>query len=191
VKILQWFNSLLPNGSQYPEVSREYPLPTRAYDSKAQPSVTFARPANTSAYTAKNAVTALDAASVALEFTGAAWSAGGGGEITNAVLHTSDTTNIPRLRLHLFSGPPSVVSNDRNAFVIAAADKPLHLGWIDFGPPQLEGTGSEYATSQALTAKDFRCAATTLYGRLETLEAIAAAVSGAVYTIQLSIAGRH
>jgi hypothetical protein len=166
-------------------------VPLTVKSSRAHPTVSFTRPADILAYAAKDAVANATSGAAAMEFTGAALATGGGGVIARAVLQTGDTTNAPRLRLHLYSAPPTVISGDNTAFVIEADDRALYVGFIDFGPPQLEGTNSERAISQVTLALDFFCAATSLFGRLETLDLVTTTVSEAEYLIRLFLTERY
>lgn len=162
------------------------PLYVQTRPTVLQPTVTLTRQANTDAYAAKDAL--ADAVPNALSFANAVAAAAGKGRITGALLSTSDTTNTARIRLHLYAALPTVISADNAAFVLDADDDAAYLGYIDFPPPQVEGTGTERAVAQASYAYlPIRCAATTLFARPEVLDAIATSVTAATFRFLLEV----
>jgi len=147
-------------------------------------SVTLTRPANTTAYAAKDAISDSDSAPTILSFTVANRVSGGTGYIVGARLSTSQSTNVARHRLHLFRSTPTPI-NDNAAYTLLTANFAIRIGYIDFAACQTEGSGSDVANSQNMTIRlPYICAATTLFGALETLDAFTPA-SAQVYKIEL------
>src|SRR3990167_1566296 len=82
--------------------------------------VSFARVADTTAYLANDVVGEATTISAALEFK----------NMAPAVI--SGQTSY---RLYLYSSPPPSRLADNAAFDLAAADRPLFLGYVDLGSP--------------------------------------------------------
>jgi hypothetical protein len=144
--------------------------------------------AGTTGYTAKDAINDSATTPTVLSYANAVQAAGGKGRITGARLETSDVASTARIRQHFYAGPPTVNSVDNAAFVIEADDSTIYLGYIDYPPPQVEGTGSELAVAQAPYAfLPIRCVATTLYSREEVLDAIVTATDAATYKFTLEV----
>lgn len=166
--------------------SRSNPLPTSP--ARARITGTFTRPNDTDSYAALDAVANATSGAVPITFAGAALSEGGGGVITGAVIQCSDSAKTPAYRLHLYSATPATVSADNAAFNVKLADAALYLGYIDFPPTATEGAGSDVAVAQAICHLEYSCAATSLFGRLETLLAIATPTALATFRITLCCA---
>ena len=100
--------------------------------------VSFARTADTTAYTANDVVGEATTISAALEFKGMAPTGGGRIMITSHSLEIDATAVISgqtSYRLYLYSSPPPSRLADNAAFDLAAADRPLFLGYVDLGSP--------------------------------------------------------
>jgi len=136
-------------------------------------SASFIRPNNTTAYDAKDAVANNAAGAALLIFTNVAVKNGGSGYITKLRLFTSQSTNVAQYRLQLYSAAPTSV-NDNAAFTLLIANQEKRVGFIDVGPANTEGTGSDSANALNTDIRlPFVCAAADrkLYGILETLTA--------------------
>lgn len=143
--------------------------------------VEVTRPADTTAYAAGDAVADSTSAPTALAFLAAARESGGGGYVTRARIVTDQKTNVAAYRLWLFSASPTVV-NDNAVFPLLYTEKATRLGYIDIGPLATEDTTSTCA--QAINADirlAYTCAATTLFGLLETKTAFTPASGQKVY----------
>jgi len=136
-------------------------------------SVSFIRPNNVTAYDAKDAVANNATGAEVLLFVNAAAKNGGSGYITKVRLFTSQSTNVAIYRLQLYSSAPTAV-NDNAAFTLLIGNQAKRVGFIDVGPANTEGTGSDSANAMNADVRmPFVCAAadTKLYGILETLTA--------------------
>ena len=134
--------------------------------------VAFTRPADQTAYAAKDAVSNSTSAPVALSFTAARVSSGSG-YITKVRLITDQSTNVAQFRLHLFNVTPTPI-NDNSPYTLLWATRGSRVGFIDVGPLQTEGTGSDSANGMNIDVRlAFACAVgdTNLYCLVETLTA--------------------
>ena len=134
--------------------------------------VAFTRPADQTAYAAKDAVSNSTSAPVALSFTAARVSSGSG-YITKVRLITDQSTNVAQFRLHLFNVTPTPI-NDNSPYTLLWANRGSRVGFIDVGPLQTEGTGSDSANGMNIDVRlAFACAVgdTNLYCLVETLTA--------------------
>lgn len=114
---------------------------------------------------------------------------GGVGEIFAATLKCSTGAVVATFRLHLFSRAPTTSEMDDNAALnMTTADRPYHVGWIDFAA--LTDVG-DYAMTQATgLSQAFHCdeGGRDLYGILQITDA--ETNEGAGMTIELSLYAR-
>ena len=136
---------------------------------------TFTRPADTTAYAAHDSVSDSTSGPTAMEFTNVVASAGATATIVSAEVLTNVTIT-PTLRLHLFSTGPTLC-NDNSAYTMAWSDRAGYLGFVDIGPLESAGTGSDMSYAKATTnlgnlPLPFKTAtgSTSIYGVLETLD---------------------
>ena len=136
-------------------------------------SVSLIRPNDTTAYDAKDAIANSAAGAAVLLFVNVAIKNGGSGYITKVRLFTSQSTNVAIYRLQLYTSTPTSI-NDNAPFTLLIANQAKRVGFIDAGPANTEGTGSDSANAMNADVRmPFVCAAadTKLYGILETLTA--------------------
>lgn len=95
--------------------------------------VAFNRPSDTIQYASGDAINSATTNAAALQFSGIFGSAGGSAYV-NAIVHCSNQTVVPKLRLHLFSTNLSADTNvnDNVVLTIASADRNKWLGFIEF-----------------------------------------------------------
>lgn len=102
---------------------------------------------------------------------GTAWqfpSVGQWGVIRGGVVTCSEDSVVFRLRLHLFADNPSSSELDDNAaLAIAEADRPNHIGFVDF--PAMTDVGVP-SVAQFEALKPYHTKYGTLYGILQTLD---------------------
>jgi hypothetical protein len=147
-------------------------LPSDQYVSvvgnQATVGVEFTRPADTTAYTTKDVVSDSTSSPSVISFA-AARAAAGNGYITKAKLTTDQKTNTATYRLWLYSSTPTAI-NDNSPYTLLYADNAIRLGFIDFTALATEDpTNSTGATSLYVGVPlAYKCAATTVFGILET-----------------------
>ena len=120
---------------------------------------------------------ATNGAGTAWEFVNATPRSGGVGEIFEATLKCSAGAVVGTTRLHLFDRPPTTSEMDDNAALnMTTADRPFHIGWIDFAALQDVGDyGMIQATglSQMFWVKEGQTGASakSLWGILQITDA--------------------
>ena len=122
-----------------------------------------------------------------LTFSNVARINGGTGNLYFALKKTNNVNASSQLRLHLYNAAPTV-NNDHAQFAELWADKAKYQGYIDFGTPQVEGTGSDMAKVQVSGFNlPFKCAAASkdLFGRVEVIVAGNAPTASQVYEFTL------
>ncbi len=136
--------------------------------------VTITRPSDTNAYAALDSVNTSTSAPTIITFTNAMRVTGASGYVTLVKLLTDQSTNVARLRLHLFNVNNPTLPNDNAAYAMKWADRAGYLGAIDLPAFATEGTGSDCARTENagnLLAVKAAGGDRNLYGLLETLDA--------------------
>lgn len=146
----------------------------------------YTRPADTNAYTAKDVIADSTSAPTLMSWAGAARVTGGTGYITKARLVTDQKTNTSTFRLWLYSSAPTAI-NDNAPYTLLYADNSKRIGSLDLPALSTEdATNSTAASALNITDKlPYSCAATTLYGILETPSGFTPA-SGQKFWIELT-----
>jgi hypothetical protein len=145
-------NTLNPNGLPYVET------------------IEITRPANTTAYTAKDAINSSTSEPVAFEFEQMAITNGGGGMLMDIKVE-SDMTTIASttLRLWFFNEAPSSIISDNAAFANAYTDRDKRIFYVDVEMDAQEGSSTSIV-GQASVIKEYKCADTSLFMQVETIE---------------------
>lgn len=131
----------------------------------------FTRPNDTTAYAARDVIADSTSAATIRTFGTAGRISGGSGYITKALLQTSDSAQVNRVRLHLYSTSSPTVINDNAANTVLYADRAKYVGYIDFPALSTETSGSE-AFALWTGALPYLCVGNDdLFGVLETLDA--------------------
>lgn len=133
----------------------------------ATSSANFTRPSDTTAYAANDAVNNSTSSPTVMTFTGMARATGAGGIITGATLHIGDKpSTIGDFHLWLFDTSPTM-NNDNAAFAPDSGDLANVTAIIPFLASSVsDGTGMRvYFAGGPIP---YRCAATGLYGALQT-----------------------
>jgi hypothetical protein len=142
------------------------------------------------AYSAKDEInSATDAITPFLTFENVVNVAGGSGIIFFAYKQTNDPASTAQLRLHVYSISPTA-AGDHSSFVKRWVDRSKEIGYVDFSPPIVEGTGSDMAECKIEDLSiPFKCTSgsTSLYGRLECVAVGNAPIASQVYEITLGI----
>lgn len=132
---------------------------------------TITRPADTNAYAALDAVSNSTSAPVPATFANLIRVASYDGYITKARLVSSVSTQVQRMRLHLFRSTVTAY-NDNAAHTVLYANNTARIGVIDFPALKTEGTGSDCAYAYVQDLRVAVSSATTdVFGLLETLDA--------------------
>lgn len=141
----------------------------------------FTRPANVLAYTDGQAIAANPA--TVLTF-GSTPQQGLGGYVTRVFLRTSNSAHTAAVRLHLYEGIPSTIT-DRTAFALVNGTAE-YFGYVDFTTFVTGGTGSAIAVSEGAFSKPLQFAAPNgvVYGLLESRAAFTP-TSGQVFAALL------
>jgi hypothetical protein len=149
-------------------------------------SATFARPANTTAYAANDAVSDSTSAPTVLTFNTVSKRPAVSGYVVKARLITDQSTNTAQFRLWLYHTAPTAI-NDNAAFTYLYADRAKLAGYVDLGPLQTEGSGSDaaFATEGTVRLPFVNGPTRALYGLLETKTAFTPA-SGQNFYVEIT-----
>lgn len=149
---------------------------------------TLTRPNDTpGAYSAKDEINTSTSAPTYITFGNVARVANGTGIIAVVTKKVNNAAATAQLRLHLYNAAPTP-RNDHAAFVQLWADRAKYVGYVDFGAPVVEGTGSDMAMAQVSAINlPFTCAGGSrdLFGRVEVIVAGAAPAASQVWDFQL------
>ena len=121
----------------------------------------------------------------AVEFENMAIANGGGGflvgvKIESNIVAMAATT----IRLWLYNEAPALVSGDNAAFLTSYADRDKLIFFVDVEMQTLE-TGSDSVVGYVTLAEGYKCADTSLFGRLET-KTVFTPTSGGKINVSLS-----
>ena len=134
-------------------------------------STAFERPDNADAYTALDVVST--AAGDALEFAPVSFFEGGYAVIMGARLRM-DTAAVPAgmgaFRLHLYSDDPTAIA-DNAAYNLPAADRGIHIGWVDIPVPEDLGDTIKAQDDNQNVTCSLLPGSRTIYGILQTMDA--------------------
>jgi hypothetical protein len=149
---------------------------------------TLTRPNDTpGAYSAKDEINTSTTSPTYITFTNVARINAGTGTIAMVHKKVNNAAATAQLRLHLYNAAPTP-ANDHAAFTQMWADRAKYIGYVDFGSPVVEGTGSDMAMVQvAAVNMPFVCAAASrnLFGRVEVIVAGAAPAASQVWDFVL------
>ena len=134
-------------------------------------SVSVTRPDNVDPYTALDVIGT--AATSTLTFNNVSVSEGGYAVIMGARLRM-DTASVPAgmgaFRLHLYSDDPTAIA-DNAAYNLPAADRAIHIGWVDIPAPEDLGDTIKAQDDNLNVTCSLLPGSRTIYGILQTIDA--------------------
>lgn len=151
----------------------------------------FARPANTDVYAANDVLCNSTSAPTVLTFENCSGEKGAGGYIAKARIFTDSATGLlgTQFRLNLFHTAPTPV-NDNAQYPLLYANAVNRIGYLDFGPLETGGTGSNSSAALWIDIPlQYRCAQASrnLSGILVVRVVGAAPVSGQKFRVFLGV----
>lgn len=146
------------------------------------------RPANQTAYTAADVVgNAPAGVSAVLPF--ANMGPVGGRILLTSVQMELDIASIPAgmtsFRLYLYNAPPPSAILDNGAWLLAAIDRSMFIGYVDLGSPVLPASATVLYVETNIINKQIKLLSSTLYGYLVTAGGYTPAANSEVYTVTL------